>query len=417
MLNILLTKYDGAILGPIANLLGYIMEGLYRFFNMIGSALFSTEGVNIALIIFAFTFVVRMLMMPLTFKQQKFSKMSSAMNPELQAIQKKYAGKKDNDSMMKMQEETKAVYNKYGVSPSSSCLPLLIQMPIFFALYRVLMYIPQLKAYYETAITGIGQSKIVDYIHGLDGMSKVDLSSTNLVIDKLATFTSSNWNEMINKIGASNDAVNAVHQINSLNSFCGINLSATPMALMGIALLIPVLAALLQWLTSKLMMVQNNTGSEEMAGANMMKSMNIVMPIFSGFICLSMSSGLGLYWIASSLVSIIQQLIINAHFNKVSTDELIKENIDKINKKRAKKGLPPQKITNTAAINTKNMNKSAPKPQTPSAEEMQKKEAKRQENIKKATAYYNDNAKPGSLASKANMVRKFDEKNMNNKRK
>ena len=69
--------------------------------------------------------------MPLTIKQQKFSKLSAKMNPELQAIQARYKNKKDNESMMRMNEETQAVYAKYGVSPTGSCLQLLIQMPIF----------------------------------------------------------------------------------------------------------------------------------------------------------------------------------------------------------------------------------------------------------------------------------------------
>ena len=64
------------------------------------------------------------------------------MNPELQAIQAKYKNKKDNDSMMAMNEETKEVYAKYGVSPSGSCVQLLIQMPILFALYRVIYAMP-----------------------------------------------------------------------------------------------------------------------------------------------------------------------------------------------------------------------------------------------------------------------------------
>ena len=62
-----------------------------------------------------------LLMMPLTIKQQKFSKLSAKMNPELQAVQAKYKNRKDNDSMMAMNMETKAIYAKYGVSPTGSC--------------------------------------------------------------------------------------------------------------------------------------------------------------------------------------------------------------------------------------------------------------------------------------------------------
>lgn len=135
MSNILLTQDTGKIIGPVAKLLGYIMEGIFYVLDKIGIP-------NIGLAIILFTVVIYLLLMPLTIKQQKFSKLSAKMNPELQAIQAKYKNKKDNDSMMAMNMETKAVYAKYGVSPSGSCVQLLIQMPILLALYRVIGNVP-----------------------------------------------------------------------------------------------------------------------------------------------------------------------------------------------------------------------------------------------------------------------------------
>ena len=141
-----MTQNSTFIIGPVAKLLGFIMQGIFWVLDKIGIP-------NIGLAIIIFTIVIYLALLPLTIKQQKFSKMSAIMNPELTAIQNKYKGKSDQDSMMKMQEETKAVYAKYGVSPSGSCLQLLIQMPILFALYRVIYaipaYVPQVKAAYE----------------------------------------------------------------------------------------------------------------------------------------------------------------------------------------------------------------------------------------------------------------------------
>ena len=105
MLGILLTQDDGMIIGPVAKLLGYIMEGIFFILDKIGIP-------NIGLAIILFTIVIYLLLMPLTIKQQKFSKLSAKMNPELQAIQAKYKNKKDNESMMRMNEETQAVYAK-----------------------------------------------------------------------------------------------------------------------------------------------------------------------------------------------------------------------------------------------------------------------------------------------------------------
>ena len=132
---ILLTQDSTPIIGWVAKLLGYIMNAIFMAIDFIGLP-------NIGLAIILFTIVVNLLMLPLTIKQQRFSKLQAKMNPELQAIQAKYKGKKDNESMMAQNQETQAVYAKYGVSPAGSCVQLLIQMPILFALYRVIQAMP-----------------------------------------------------------------------------------------------------------------------------------------------------------------------------------------------------------------------------------------------------------------------------------
>ena len=91
-----MTKDSTPVIGWIAVVLGQIMEWIFDLLNLIGIP-------NIGLAIIIFTIVVYSLMLPLTIKQQKFSKLSNKMNPELQAIQKKYKDRKDNDSMMAMQ--------------------------------------------------------------------------------------------------------------------------------------------------------------------------------------------------------------------------------------------------------------------------------------------------------------------------
>jgi len=135
MNGILLTQNSTFIIGQVAWVLGKIMEGIFEVLNMIGIP-------NIGLAIILFTIVVNLLMMPLTIKQQKFSKLSAKMNPEIQAIQAKYKNRKDQDAQLAQNQEIQAVYAKYGVSPTGSCLYLLIQMPILFALYRVIYAIP-----------------------------------------------------------------------------------------------------------------------------------------------------------------------------------------------------------------------------------------------------------------------------------
>ena len=91
MSEMLLTAYDGAILGPIAKLLGWVMNGVYYLMDQIGIG-------NVGLSIIIFTIIIYLLLFPLTYKQQKFSKLSQKMQPELNAINKKYQGKKDQAS-------------------------------------------------------------------------------------------------------------------------------------------------------------------------------------------------------------------------------------------------------------------------------------------------------------------------------
>ena len=161
---IMLTQYSGAILGPIAKLLGWIMNWIYMFLSNV----FGVE--NIGLTIIVLTVVIYMFMLPLTIKQQKFSKLQQKMQPEIKAIQDKYKGKRDQESQMAMNQETQELYAKYGISPTGSCLQLLIQMPVFLALYRVIYNVPAyvsgVKSVFDGVVDGIintpGYQKIME---------------------------------------------------------------------------------------------------------------------------------------------------------------------------------------------------------------------------------------------------------------
>jgi len=152
---LMLTKVQGVILGPISRVLGWILNVLFKFTNSFGV-------LNIGLSIILFTLVVKIIMFPLVIKQQKASKLMVIMEPELKAIRNKYKGKRDTDSLRKMDVETKAVYDKYGASLTGGFGQLIIQLPILLALYRVIYTIPAyvspVKTYFMNvvyAITGI----------------------------------------------------------------------------------------------------------------------------------------------------------------------------------------------------------------------------------------------------------------------
>lgn len=420
MTGFVMTQVSTPIIGQAAWLLGKVMDGIYRVMN----GVFGIQNIGICIILL--TVVIYTLMIPLTIKQQKFSKMSAAMNPEIQKIQKKYQGKKDQASMEKMQEETQLVYEKYGVSPTSGCLPMFIQFPFLWAMWYVIRgipaYVSQVKDVYTPLIEEItstnGWQKIMESIGEakpiLMDPSKYDYSNTNILIDVLYKFQSSTWETLKEGFPALQSTIEStMAQLEKMNNFLGLNIAEAPLNLIkdgfsagafGIviaALMIPILAGLTQYLSVKMVPQNNGNTDQENQVAATMKTMNITMPLLSVFMCFTMPTGLGLYWITSAVVRMVQQFFINKHLSKMPMDELIEQNMEKAAKKREnKKKVESQYVNEMAQKKGRKIEKSR------SAEEEKALEAKL-ENARKL----NENAKEGSLASKANMVKKFNESN------
>lgn len=422
----LLTKSTSFIIGPVASLLGYIMNGIYWLLENVGIP-------SIGLSIILFTIVIYMLLMPMTIKQQKFSKLQAVMQPEINKIQKKYKGKNnDQAAMMKMNEETQAVYAKYGVSPMGSCLQLIIQMPILFALYRVIWNIPAYVTSVKNAFMPLAQSLLK-----LSGAQEfmAEIAKTNAVafeemteltlIDVLYKFKPADWTSLAEKFPDISEIITRTQStVDEMNYFLGLNIADAPLQIFLAAVssgaillaigaaLIPILSGLSQWLSAKLMSTNTNQtsagNSQADQMANTMKTMNTVMPLMSAAFCLTLPVGMGIYWIAGAVIRTIQQVVINKSLDKMDMEEFVQKNLEKANKKRAKKGLPPQqqaqeakRIVNAARMNTKNIEV----PQMSQEEKDQK--------IKDSTEYYRSNttAKPGSLAAKAQMVQQYNERN------
>ena len=434
MSDILLTQDTGKILGPIAKLLGYIMEGIFFVIDQIGIP-------NIGLAIILFTIVMYLLMMPLTIKQQKFSKLQAKMNPELQAVQAKYKNKKDNDSMMAMNMETKAIYAKYGVSPTGSCVQLIIQMPILFALYRVInnmpAYVGKIKeAFFPLVDNLIAQTGSADLLRSFSqaGMYTKQFENESFV-NGVTTYVENTFIDVLNKASSaewlsikdafpslSADVDSTLELLNQYNKFFVLNIANSPSFtvkeaistgsyLMVIAALsIPVLSAVTQWINVKLMPQQDtqtdNKNDQQNTMMQSMKTMNMMMPIMSAIFCYTLPAGLGLYWVAGAVVRSIQQVVINKHIDKLDLDEIIKKNETKAKKKMENAGVKAEQMAAYANMKTKQVN-SAPKAVSTSSMTPEEKE----EAIRKSTEYYNKNAKPGSMMAKANMVRQYNEKN------
>ena len=242
-------------------------------------------------------------------------------------------------------------------------------------------------------------------------MGKYDYTDANRVIDLLYKFTDAEWSDLIGQFPELTAVITEnLEKINHMNNFLGINLAEAPGFALTPALLIPILAGLTQWISTKLMTanqpVTNNSAAEENTMASSMKMMNNMMPLMSAFFCITMPAGLGIYWIATSVIMIIQQLVLNIYFNRMDIEELVMKNLEKANKKRAKKGLPPQSVSNIAKQTVRNIENA-----DQIKAEQQKRMEQTQNHIKESTEYYNKAAaKPGSLAAKANMVQQYNER-------
>lgn len=424
-MGVLLTKSTMPIVNWVAEVLGWLMNGIYSI------------GVhNLGLCIIIFTLVIYAFMTPLQIKQQKFAKMNAVMAPELQNIQKKYRGKKDQNSQLKMQEETMGVYEKYGVSPTGSCLQMLIQMPIFFALYQVIIKIPGyiggIKDVFASAVSHItdvsGYSDIIFQFVQDNAIknSYIPMSeklSSDHVVDFLYSLSPAQWDKLadVDKFQGFADVLNqTADKLHPMQNFLGLNIADNPWALIQsgwstqhyllilAAVLIPVLAWGTQVLNMKLVQTASNTsnGTPSQMEATM-KTMNMFMPLMTAFICFTFPVGIGIYWIIGAVIRSVQQIIINRHLNNMDMDDFIKKNKAKMDKKKAKLGVTSQNISQQAKMNVRNI------------EEPKRKTIADKSNSVKNTAAYTaevPKTKPGSLASKANMVAQFDANNKGKKK-
>ena len=484
MYDLLLTQNTTFIIGQVAWVLGKLMQGIFFVLDKIASLYGGTPNIGVAIIIF--TVVIYLLMLPLTYKQQKFSKMSAIMNPEIQAIQAKYKGTKDPDQMQAMQQETNAVYAKYGVSPSGSCLQLAIQMPILFALYRVIYaipaYVPMVKnefmalvntmmginsngvmtetdtfvasftqlqsmssaAAYKKQFKDLGLIDKNGIIANLgDKVSELMITSSdasaniettrNSFIDVINRASSTDWEglkTLADKLPNVTDFSQLVDSTNAAlekyNLFLGINIGYSPLdtikstwagradnstwvLIILVAVMIPLLAALTQWVGIKLApnAQQNNTtpGQEENPMMSSMKMMNTFMPIMSAVFCFTLPAGMGIYWIVGAVVRSVQQIAINKIIDKMDIDQVIAKNTEKYNEKLKKKGLLGQGIANKAGSNTKYVN--------PYAKSSRPNNLNNSNNTSKpVNVKNNDKISSGSsIASKARMVKEYNERN------
>lgn len=309
--------------------LGYVIELIYKLVR------------NYGLSIILFTILIKLLLLPLNIKSQKAMKKQQKLQPYLAELQKKYA----NDQQ-KLQTEMMKLYKENNVSMMGGCLPLLIQFPILISLYRVIQAPIRFLLH-----VNIGDNGVVDKINNIVALMTekfpADLGSyANYSAEQLfktAQIQLATWSERVL------DAADA--WIINFN-FLGMNLAEIPSKAIsyvmrgdfsepGIValLLIPAFAIFTTWLsmkqTQKMSGQAQTQAQSENQAAQMSKSMNMVMPIMTGFFTLTLPSGMGLYWIASNIVQMVQYIVINKYFDDKEDDFVVK--VGNSNRKNGKK--------------------------------------------------------------------------------
>ncbi|SNU09720.1 YidC/Oxa1 family membrane protein insertase [Lachnospiraceae bacterium] len=440
----ILTQNTGIIMGPVTWLLGKIFNAIYIFFNGMGVE-------SIALSIVIFTLVMRLILFPFNLKQTKSSKIQQYLKPEFNKITKKYKGKKDQESMLAQQRETRELQEKYGIKMTQGCLTSLLQFPIFMGLYNVIQnipsYVPKIHALYDPIVNAISKtdgaysiltefvndksnnitrvaSKLTEFSASTDFSTKEGKVIIEQIIDILYKCNDNLFMKLTDLFNANPDVGTAIAQnkdaIEKVNSFIfGINLTEAPGFKLTPAIVIPIASFVCQLLAMLVMPMAETGDPQQDAQMKSMKRSMYFMPIMSFIVTVSAPAGLGIYWATSAFISFLITVFTNIYYNHVDMEKIIEKQKEKAEKATAKRkasgkktlserfmeaatGQAPEQEGSTGSGN-KNINKYG------------------NMNLKNYDGYNSDNTeveeteikkgspKKGSLADKANAVKRFND--------
>ena len=278
--------------------------------------LFYTLTGSYGLAIILFTLVVKLIMLPFQVKSKKSMMRMNRMNGKIQEIQKKYA-----NNQAKMGEEMQKLYAEEGVSPMSGCLWSFLPLPILLALYSIMRQpITHLMMISKDTAAGLVEKAAA---------AGVDITNIATVKDGVTQFTAYGQINLVKAITSqAPEVVDGLDKWIHLDfSFIGLDLAATPTSVFGSfsfswavigLILIPILAGGFQLLMSIYTM---RTQPQQSANGASMKGMMYMMPLMSVYIAFIMPAALGIYWIAQSVFSLIQEVIMTKFFNKKLEEE------------------------------------------------------------------------------------------------
>lgn len=287
------------------------MNIIYKILGEILSFIYNFTG-NFGWAIIIFTILVRVCMLPLTIKQQKSMDNMQKIQPELNALQKKYQHDKD-----KLNQETMKLYEKYQVNPMGGCLPLLIQMPILFAIYGVI----------QNPITYV--LKLAPSVEVLTALCQ---KPTNTQLEVVAFVTN-----YMDKAAEALQNANLTFDLNSLVmnfNFLGLNLGYTPQENNGhyILYLIPILSIITSFMLNKLSQPKKDNSKQD-TQQQQMQTMQYIFPFMTGYFCYILPSAMGIYWIMGNILQMAQTWLMRT-IKKNSDDVLV---VDPAKNKKKKK--------------------------------------------------------------------------------
>lgn len=355
----ILTQATGIIMGPITWLLGTIFNAIYNLFFAMGVE-------SIALSIVIFTIFVRLILFPFNLKTTKSSKIQQHLRPEFNKITKKYKGKRDQQSMIAQQRETRELQEKYGIKMSQGCLTALIQLPVFIGLYNVIQNVPayvfRVRELFKPIAIAIFESansssvisqfateqklrlttKAVEFASATSATSGTGKAGLNYIIDVLYKCNTDQLTKLGEKFSSNPEVANLISEksqsISNVNHFFfGINLSEAPGLKLSIALIIPIVAFLCQFLAMKVTPMQETGDPQQDAQMRTMRKTMYIMPIFSFFITAISPAGLGIYWATSAFVSFLITVLTNIYYDHADMDAIIEKQQAKAAVKIAKR--------------------------------------------------------------------------------
>ena len=331
-------REPGMIIGPVADLMGQVYNMLFDVLHS------STSAGSLGLAIIVFTLIIKIILFPLMVKQQKSSFKMQAIQPELQKIREKYAGSKDQMSQQRMAYEMQQLQKDSGVSMMGGCLPMLIQLPILYALFYLFqnayVYVDAIGANYTeiaNAIINIPAAlrmeafapfaqEFADAYKNIDIIKDgFDMSQVNDVVMLVGNMTTEDWTTAMATLGsAGSELAPLLDTKNNIETFLTIPL-VTKAGLGFPGIIIPIVAGITTWLQTKIMNMMNPQNNDpNNPAAAMTKTMLYTMPIMMGVFSISMPAGLGLYWTLSNIIGIIQQVILNKYYRKKFAEEAAK---------------------------------------------------------------------------------------------